>query len=173
MAAGESGLIPPIVLVIGNNSRAEVFTRAAAHRVPTRHISNVTHPDDDDRDQAMLSTLAAYGVTHLVLAGYMKRLGPATLSAYSGAVFNTHPALLPAFGGKGMYGSHVHSAVLASGACVTGATVHLVTEEYDEGPILAQVEVPVAVGDDVSTLAARVQAAERSLLIETLRRRLG
>ena len=100
----------------------------------------------------------------------MKRLGPATLDAYRGRCFNTHPALLPAFGGAGMYGPRVHSAVLASGVKVTGATVHLVTADYDDGPILAQTEVPVMAGDDITSLAARVGAAEKELLIHTLRR---
>lgn len=170
MIAGETGQIAPVVLVIGNNSHAEVFTRAAAHRVVTRHISTVTHPDERRRDEAMLSELSEHAVTHVVLAGYMKRLGPATLDAYRGRCFNTHPALLPAFGGAGMYGPRVHSAVLASGVKVTGATVHLVTADYDDGPILAQTEVPVMAGDDITSLAARVGAAEKELLIHTLRR---
>jgi phosphoribosylglycinamide formyltransferase-1 len=173
MVACKSGRLPArVALMIGNNSRAEVFARAAVHGVPTRHISSVTHPDGRTRDEFMLAALVEHDVTHVVLAGYVKRLGPATLTAFAGRVFNTHPALLPAFGGRGMYGERVHAAVLASGVATTGATVHLVTDEYDEGPVIGQVEVPVLPGDDVARLTRRVQQAERSLLIDVLSNRL-
>ncbi|MEU2199274.1 formyltransferase family protein [Isoptericola sp. NPDC019482] len=104
-----------------------------------------------------------------VLAGYMKKLGPRALARYDGRILNTHPALLPEFGGAGMFGDHVHEAVLASGRPVSGATVHVVTADYDEGPVVAQAEVPVLPGDDVPALRARVQAAEKALLVEVLR----
>jgi phosphoribosylglycinamide formyltransferase 1 len=173
MVACESGRLPArVALLVGNNSRAEVFARASAFSVPSCHISSVTHPDDQTRDEFILAVLVQHDVTHVVLAGYTKRLGPATLTAFSGRVFNTHPALLPAFAGQGMYGERVHAAVLASGVATTGATVHLVTTEYDEGPVIAQVEVPVRPGDDVIQLARRVQEAERTLLIEALSDRL-
>jgi phosphoribosylglycinamide formyltransferase-1 len=86
----------------------------------------------------------------------------------AGRVFNTHPALLPAFGGQGMFGRRVHHAVLASGVTLTGASVHHVTADYDAGPVIAQVEIAVLATDTVDTLAARVQDAEREVLIQTL-----
>jgi phosphoribosylglycinamide formyltransferase-1 len=141
---------------------------AAAHGVPTAHLSSVTHPDPAALDAAVLAALDAAGTDLVVLAGYMKKLGPLTLAAYDGRVVNVHPALLPAYGGQGMYGDRVHAAVLADGAAVSGATVHLVTAGYDEGPVLAQVEVPVEPDDSVETLRARVQAAEKRLLVEWL-----
>ena len=104
----------------------------------------------------------------VVLAGYMKQLGSQTLSQFRGRVLNTHPALLPKFGGKGMYGLHVHRAVLASGEAKTGASVHVVTEEYDAGPVIAQCEVAVDPADTPETLAERVQARERALLVDVL-----
>ncbi|HSR90592.1 MAG TPA: formyltransferase family protein, partial [Gemmatimonadales bacterium] len=89
---------------------------------------------------------------------------PAVIAAFRDRIINIHPALLPSFGGPGMYGLRVHQAVLASGAKVSGCTVHLVDEEYDRGPILAQSRVPVLPGDTAETLAARVLEAEHQLL---------
>lgn len=117
----------------------------------------------------MASELSGAAVDYIVLAGYMKKMGPRVLSSFAGRIINTHPALLPKFGGRGMYGRRVHEAVLASGERVTGVTVHLVTAEYDEGPVVAQVEVPVHADDTVESLAERVQERERELLVETLR----
>ncbi len=155
-------------LVISNNSGAGVLEIAARHGVRTAHLSGVTHPLPDELDAAVLAALDAAGTDLVVLAGYMKKLGPQVLAAYDGRVVNVHPALLPAYGGRGMYGDHVHAAVLADGAATSGATVHLVTAGYDEGPVLAQVEVPVEPGDSVETLRARVQVAEKALLVDWL-----
>ena len=98
----------------------------------------------------------------MVLAGYIKKLGPETLAQYAGRVINIHPALLPRFGGLGMYGMRVHEAVLASGASETGITIHLVDGDYDRGAILAQCRVPVLPDDSPGSLAARVLAREHS-----------
>lgn len=98
----------------------------------------------------------------------MKKLGPQTLGSFRGRVVNTHPALLPKFGGKGMHGLHVHRAVLAAGETMTGATVHVVTEEYDAGPIIAQCEVAVEATDTTEGLAQPVQESERALVVRVL-----
>jgi len=156
-------------LVVGNNSRAGIFEVARAYGVPAAHLSGVTHPDPDRLDAAVLSALEDADVEVVVLAGYMKKLGPRVLARYEGRILNTHPALLPEFGGAGMFGDHVHAAVLAAGRRTSGATVHLVTADYDEGPVVAQSEVPVLPGDDVPGLRARVQAAEKALLVDVLR----
>jgi phosphoribosylglycinamide formyltransferase 1 len=169
ITACQNGRIPAeVVVVIGNNSRSEAFARAARLGVTSRHLSGHTHPDPAELDGAILDCLREAGATHVVLAGYMKKLGPQTLASFKGRIFNTHPALLPAFGGQGMFGHHVHQAVLDSGAAVTGATVHHVEAEYDTGEIIAQVQVPVDHSDTADSLAARVQRAERELLIQTL-----
>ncbi len=160
-----------IGLVISNNSRSGVMARARRAGVPTLHLSGVTHPDPTERDAAMAAALASADADLIVLAGYTKKLGPRTLERWGGRVVNTHPALLPAYGGVGMYGDRVHSAVLADGARVTGASIHLVTERYDEGPVLAQVEVPVGPDDDVASLRSRVQEAEKDLLVTWLAKR--
>ncbi len=169
--ACESGALQATVaVVIGNNSGSGAARRAAAHAIPFIHRSGHTHPDPARLDAAIRDALLAHEVELVLLAGYMKKIGPRTLRAFSGRVVNTHPALLPKFGGQGMYGSHVHAAVLESGDRQTGISVHLVDEDYDTGRVLAQREVPVEPGDDASSLAERVQGNERPFLVEVLER---
>jgi phosphoribosylglycinamide formyltransferase-1 len=157
-----------VVLIVSNNGDAPVLERARAAGIPWRHLSARTHPDPAELELAIADALAAAGATHVLLAGYMKKLAPSLVEAYAGRIYNTHPALLPAHGGQGMYGDRVHAAVLAAAETRSGATVHLVSEEYDSGPIVGQVEVAVLAGDDVTALAERVKAAERELLVEVL-----
>jgi phosphoribosylglycinamide formyltransferase-1 len=159
-----------VVLVISNNSGAPVLARAAAAGIPARHLSRTTHPVPAELDSALVEAVRSAGATHVLLAGYMRPLGPKMLEAYAGRIYNTHPALLPAHGGRGMYGDLVHAAVLASGDELSGATVHLVTAEYDAGPIVAAAHVPVLPGDDVASLGERVRAAERELVVDVLAR---
>ena len=169
-ACAQGRLHADVRVVIGNNSRAGALARARTHGIPTAHLSTVTHPVPDDLDRAIMETLGRHGVEVVALAGYMKRLGPLVLSHYKGLLLNTHPSLLPMFGGQGMYGDRVHQAVLATGERVSGATVHLVEGDYDTGPALSQVEVPVLDGDTLETLRERVQAAEREHYVEALER---
>ena len=166
VAAGE--LAAEVVLVISNNSSCGALDRARAAGVATLHLSSRTHPDPDDLDRAIAEALQKSGAEWLLLAGYMKKLGPVTLGAFRNRILNTHPALLPKFGGQGFYGRKVHEAVLAAGERESGATVHLVNEVYDSGPILAQVRVPVRGSDTVAELEERVKAAERKLIVTTL-----
>ena len=156
-------------VVISNNSGAFALERASREGIPTYHLSAKQHPEPAGLDRAISDTLARHGVNLVVLAGYMKLLGPRTLARFPGRVLNTHPALLPRFGGKGMLGRLVHEAVLSAGERVTGVTIHLVDEEYDHGPVVAQCEVPVLDGDTVDSLMKRVQSRERELYVETLR----
>lgn len=169
-ACHEGRLHADVCVVISNNSRSGALERAMTHGIPALHLSGVTHPDPRDHDKAIVETLTGHGSDVVVLAGYMRRLGPLVLSRYKGRLLNTHPALLPKFGGQGMYGDRVHEAVLASGDKVTGATVHLVEGDYDTGPVLSQVEVPVEKSDNLETLRDRVQAAEREHYVEVLER---
>jgi phosphoribosylglycinamide formyltransferase-1 len=162
-----------VCLAISNNERSGLLEHARTHRVPALHLSAVTHPGPTDRDDAMVEALDGAGAEIVVLAGYLKKVGPRTLQRWAGSIVNTHPALLPAYGGLGMYGDHVHRAVLADSATVTGASIHLVTPEYDEGRVLSQVAVPVKPGDDVASLRSRVQAAEKALLLDWLIKRCG
>ena len=158
------------VLLIVNNAKAGAFDRAARLGIAARHIGPKTEGGDAAADAAIAAALAAAGVDLVVLVGYLKKIGPQVLAAFKGRIVNTHPALLPKFGGPGMYGIRVHTAVLEAGERETGVTVHLVDAEYDRGPILAQVTVLVLPDDTPDSLAARVQAREKPFLIETLRR---
>lgn len=124
-----------VALVVSNNSQSGAATYAQEHGIPFRHVSSTTHADDDERDAAMLDALRSQRIDLVVTAGYMKKIGPRTLTAYAERIINVHPALLPAFGGKGMWGRHVHEAVLAAGEHTSGATVHVVTAGYDEGRV--------------------------------------
>ena len=157
-----------VVLVVSNNADAAVLERARCAGVAWRHISAAGEGSEESVDDALLAAARASGATHVLLAGYLKRVGPALLAAFEGRIYNTHPALLPAFGGAGMYGDRVHAAVLASAATRSGATVHIVTEDYDSGPIVGSVEVAVLSDDDVVSLGERVRAAERELVVDVL-----
>ena len=156
-------------VVISNNSDSMALERAKNEGIPHYHISSQTHPGPLE-DEEILRVLQRHGVDTVILAGYMKRLGPMTLQAYRGRILNIHPALLPKFGGKGMYGKRVHEAVLAAGEKVTGVTIHIVDENYDAGPIINQCQVPVLEGDTVDSLAERVLKHEHVLYAETLQK---
>ena len=156
--------------VISNNSGSAALERARREGIPAYHLSRVTHPGAGELDAAILNVLEFHDVGLVLLAGYMKKLGPSVLSRYGGRVLNIHPALLPRFGGKGMYGRSVHEAVLAAGEKTTGVTVHLVDEQYDHGPIVAQCEVPVLERDTVESLSGRVLECEHRFYVETLQR---
>jgi phosphoribosylglycinamide formyltransferase-1 len=111
-----------------------------------------------------------HDVNLVILSGYMKKVGPKTLDAFRGRILNVHPALLPKYGGNGMYGHNVHAAVLAAGETETGVTIHLVDEEYDHGRIIGQAVVPVLKTDTVDSLAARVLEREKTFFVEVLQR---
>jgi phosphoribosylglycinamide formyltransferase-1 len=160
-----------VCLIISNNSGSGAAQRAERHGIAFRHLSGQTHADEAALDAAILEALLERRADIVFLAGYMKRLGSRTLARFQGRILNTHPALLPKFGGQGMYGARVHAAVLAAGDSVTGVSVHRVEEgEYDTGKVIAQCEVPVLPGDDVEALSARVQTRERQFVVETLAR---
>jgi phosphoribosylglycinamide formyltransferase-1 len=114
-------------------------------------------------DAAIKAALVDARVDVVCLAGYLKRLGPDTLAAFRGRVLNTHPALLPNFGGTGMFGDRVFEAVLASGDSESGVSLHVVDEHYDAGPVVQQARVPVESGDSMASLKARTQECEREL----------
>lgn len=150
-------------LVLSNRGDAGAVALARVHGIATAILG------DADDGLAWLSALAMRRIDLLVLAGYLKLIPPAVVQAYQGRIINIHPSLLPRHGGPGMYGRRVHEAVLADRNKESGATVHLVTEEYDCGPVLAQARVPVLPEDSAETLAARVLAMEHRLLPEAVR----
>lgn len=169
-ACGAGRLDAQLCVVISNNSGSPALERARREGIPHSHLSGATHPVAEDLDRAILEALELHRVNLVVLAGYMKLLGPLTVSRYRGRVLNIHPALLPRFGGRGMYGKAVHEAVLAAGERVTGVTIHLADEKYDHGPIVAQCEVPVFPGDTADSLGERVLNREHEFYVETLQR---
>jgi phosphoribosylglycinamide formyltransferase-1 len=159
----------PAVL-ISNNRDSTAIAWAEENKVPWAHISNKVTGSDAATDAKIAETLKDHGADLVVLAGYMRKLGPETLRLYDRRILNVHPALLPKFGGKGMYGAFVHEAVLKAGERETGVTIHLVDDEYDHGAVVAQASVPVEPTDTAATLAVRVMAREQTLYPETLRR---
>jgi phosphoribosylglycinamide formyltransferase 1 len=153
-----------IVVVISNNSDAGALALARSMQIPAVHLSQKHFATDNEFVGKVLATLASYHVDLIVLAGYMKKLDTAVIRRYRNRIVNIHPALLPKFGGQGMYGHHVHEAVIAAGEKESGATVHLVTDEYDAGPIVLQERVAVDPDDTPESLAAKVLAVEHELL---------
>lgn len=148
--------IARVARVISNRPDAGALERARRAGVPTTVLRDANDPAE------LLSALA--GAQLVVLAGYLKLVHSSVVARFRGRMINIHPALLPAFGGPGMYGHRVHEAVLASGAKESGATIHFVDEAFDRGAIIAQEKVPVQKGDTAETLAARVLEAEHRLL---------
>jgi formyltetrahydrofolate-dependent phosphoribosylglycinamide formyltransferase len=146
--------IAKVVLVASNRADSPALIRAA-----TASIDIASFDAADDGDQ-LLDVLQRFRVDLVILAGYLKRIPPKVVREYSGRILNIHPALLPDFGGEGMYGTRVHEAVIASGAKESGVTVHLVNDEYDRGAIVAQWRVPVEPGDTAEALALRILSVE-------------
>jgi phosphoribosylglycinamide formyltransferase 1 len=146
------------VLLVSDRDGAPVLELAHERNVPVAVI-----PAGDDFEARLLAALEDASAELLVLAGYLRLVPAAIVRRWEGRMLNVHPALLPAFGGKGMYGRKIHEAVLAARSTVTGVTVHLVDERFDEGPIVAQWPVPVHPDDTPESLAARVLTTEHTL----------
>lgn len=162
-AAHSGELHGEVVLVMSNRSKAMVLERAREAGIDAVYRSKRQFDDDGAYAAALASLLKQYEIELICLAGYLKKLPPSVVQAYLGRIVNIHPALLPDFGGPGMYGHHVHEAVLAAGCKESGVSIHFVTEHYDEGPVIAQMRVPVEPDDTAETLAARVLKAEHAL----------
>ena len=167
-ACRTEGVRAELALLISNNSAAPILRYARLNSIAWMHLSGRTHATPELLDQAICDTLVANEIDLVFLSGYMKRLGPITVDHFRGRILNVHPALLPAYGGQGMYGERVYQAVLAAGEQETGATIHLVDEEYDHGRTVMQRAVPVKPTDDVERLKNRVLQAERLLCISAI-----
>lgn len=165
-AYARGDLPAPVVVVIGSRADAGALAFADDKGIAAAVVSRKTH---EDPGAAILACLYEHEVDVVVLAGYLSKLDARVVTAYHGRAINIHPAPLPRFGGPGMYGEHVHRAVLEAGVPLSGPTVHRVTHEYDEGEILAHQPVPVLPGDTPDTLAARVLAAEHDLYWRVIR----
>jgi formyltetrahydrofolate-dependent phosphoribosylglycinamide formyltransferase len=148
-----------VVVVASDRASAGALARAARCEIPQAVLATAARPE-----RALLErVLEEFDVQLVVLAGYLRLVPPAVVARFRGRIINVHPALLPSFGGPGMYGQRIHRAVIDAGARVTGVTTHFVDEEYDRGRIIAQWPVPVFPGDDAATLGDRVLRVEHLL----------
>jgi formyltetrahydrofolate-dependent phosphoribosylglycinamide formyltransferase len=168
--ACQDGVIPDarIQLLISNKPGVGALARAARLGVESLVLDPKNFPDRTKYFEQVAMELERRGVHVVCLAGFLMKVEPGLIHRFPGRILNIHPALLPDYGGKGMYGAHVHAAVLAAGEKESGCTVHRVDEEFDHGPVLAQARVPVLPGDTPTTLAARVLVEEHRLYPETV-----
>jgi len=151
-----------VVVVVSSKEEAYGLERARRRDIPAIAVPRKKYPDAKDFNDQLHAALAPYDVELVALLGFLSLFE--LRGKYDGRVINVHPALIPAFSGRGFYGQRVHEAVLESGVKVTGATVHVTDDQYDKGPILLQEAVPVLEDDTVESLAERVQAVERRLV---------
>ncbi len=167
-ACKDGSLKAECCVIISNNSKSKALKRGKAADIPTAHLSTKTHACDQELDIAITRKLEEYEVNLVILAGYMKLLGPTTVTKFRNRILNIHPALLPRFSGKGFYGKNIHKAVLSSNEKFTGVTIHIVDEQYDHGPIIAQREIAIMKNDTLDSLEQRVLLQEHTLYVETL-----
>lgn len=156
--------------LVVSRSNAGAIQKANSRGIPVYVHTEVDFQNEQVATTVLLEKVADFNADILVLAGYLKKIPVELINRYTGRILNIHPSLLPAYGGKGFYGIKVHEAVLENGESVSGCTVHLVTENYDEGPILAQTTVPVYKHDTPSSLAARVLEQEHILYPATIQK---
>ena len=157
-----------VVVVISNNKDSVALQRAKNENIPNFHMSAKKYGSEEILAKEILNVLKQYDVDMIFLAGYMRLLHISILEKYNNRIFNIHPALLPKFGGKGMFGMNVHNAVIKAKEKETGVTIHRVNAEYDSGEIVAQTKVAVMENDTPEILAARVLLREHEFLIETI-----
>ena len=168
--ATDAGDLPAeVVCCVSNTPDAGALDRAEQHDVDTEVIEPSAFDAPAPFGRALLETLAAHDATFVALAGYTQKIPPNVVDEYQGRMTNIHPALLPAFGGRGMYGMRVHEAVIEHGVHWSGITIHLVDEEYDHGPVVLQEPVPVYADDTPDALADRIRPVEHRLYPEALR----
>lgn len=159
----EKSLPARYVVLISDRRQPPVADVALPRGIPFVHLNAKAFASPDEYAARLLKELESREVDWITLAGYLKLIPSEVVQRYKGHILNIHPALLPGFGGKGMYGEHVHRAVIESGVKVSGASVHIVDEEYDTGPIVVQETVPVRFEDTPESLAARVLEVEHRI----------
>ena len=157
-----------VKVVVSNNSRSKALRRASNANIPSYHMSTITHPDTLELERSIKNVMTDHKVDLIVLAGYMKKIGSQLIEDFPKRVVNSHPALLPKYGGEGMYGDLVHAAVINAGETESGVTIHLVDQNYDQGTIIAQVKIPIAPQETVDSLREKIQTKEHSFWIETI-----
>jgi len=167
-AIDEGRLPARVTLLVSNNSDAGALDLARSQNIPAFHLSPKQFASEEAYVQQLLALLQQHNIELIALAGYLKKVPSVVIERYRNRILNIHPALLPSFGGPGMYGHHVHEAVIAAGVKVAGATVHLVDEEYDRGPIVHQKTIEVLSDDTAETLASKVLKIEHEIYPEVL-----
>jgi phosphoribosylglycinamide formyltransferase-1 len=167
-ACDNGSLKANVAVVVSNNSGSLAMRRARKSGIPAYHLSSSTHSDDGDLDVAIKNILKKYSVDLIILAGYMKKIGPSVLRTFHNRVINSHPALLPKYGGKGMYGDRVHKAVVKAKSTETGISIHLVDGHYDHGPIISQKTIAVDSAEGVEFVKKKVQKHEHRFWVTTL-----
>ena len=163
-------ILADIGLVVSDVEDSGAAQFAEAREIPLLLVGAKHASGAGARNQRILEALTFHAIDWVLCLGYLKKVGANIVEQYAGKMINIHPSLLPKFGGRGMYGLNVHQAVIDAGESISGATVHYVNEEYDEGAIIAQAEVKVPSGANPADLAALVLKAEHALLITTLKR---
>jgi phosphoribosylglycinamide formyltransferase-1 len=167
--ACEQGRISASVeIVLSNNADAKALSIAKEKRINTVYISSQTHTNSEQLDAVMRNTLLKHNIDLIILAGFMKKIGPKVLSEFEGKILNIHPSLLPKYGGKGFYGMNIHRAVVDAGDKESGATIHLVCGDYDDGKILAQETVTLNEEDTPESLAKKILKIEHGLYVKTI-----
>ena len=165
----ESGrLYAEMVGLISNNPDAGAVEFAQSKGISHHIVNQHRYPDENEREAKILEILKEWSAELIVLAGYMKKIGSRIIETYQNKILNIHPALLPSFGGKGMYGISVHNAVINSGVKFSGLTVHIVNNEYDAGPIVLQRIVPVYDSDSPESLQKRILVEEHKAYSEAI-----
>lgn len=157
-----------VSLVISNNEDANALIRAEKENIPNYYLSIKKFTDEEEFALKIVELLKQHNVDIIFLAGYLKKMPSKVIDEYLDSIYNIHPALLPKFGGKGMYGINVHKAVLDAKEKETGITIHKVSKEYDKGEIIAQTKVPVYPKDTPENLASRVLDREHEFIVEVL-----
>jgi len=167
--ACEDGILnAKIVLVISNNSDANVLKDASSNDIPNFTINQKKYPDED-LDEKITNLMLEYNCDYIFLSGYMKKLGQKIVSTYENKIINSHPALLPNFGGKGMYGRFVHEAVVKAKAKQSGVTIHYVNNEYDKGEFILQNRLDIKENESVDSVENRVKELELSTIVEAFK----
>jgi phosphoribosylglycinamide formyltransferase-1 len=166
----KKGFIPASIgLCITNNPEAGIIEIAEANGIPVKIYPPKDYSDSQAFNQAILVSLIEAEIDFIILAGYLKLIGRQIVDRYSNKIINIHPALLPSFGGKGMYGHHVHEAVFNRGVKLSGATVHLVNNKYDAGPIVLQKSVSIEDAISDEEIAKRVLKIEHEIFPQAIK----
>ncbi|QKF83534.1 phosphoribosylglycinamide formyltransferase [Halarcobacter ebronensis] len=168
-ACEEKSLDAQVVLVISNNSEANVLEKAFQKNIPNYVINAKKYPNES-LDERITLMMKEFKVDYIFLSGYMKKLETKLITTYKNRIINSHPALLPKFGGKGMYGTNVHKAVIEAKEKISGCTIHFVNENYDEGEYILQKKLTLDENESVESLEKRIKELESKAIVEALQK---